>query len=238
MRRVLITGGTRGIGRALVEAFLRNGDAVAFTYKDSVLSAEQLRAQGAAPFRFDLSEIEKLEGFCAEIARQFGAPDVLICNAGVASLSLFTDLSFSEWERVRSVDFDAPLLTSRFFLPDMIRNKFGKILYISSMWGQVGASCEVAYSAAKSGLLGLTKALAKEVGPSGINVNCVCPGIIDTEMNASLDEETRRALKDETPLLRFGTPGEVARLCLYLCSEDASFITGQVVGINGGFVIT
>ena len=238
MRKVLITGGTRGIGRALVETFLQNGDEVAFIYRDSSDKAAELSRAGAVAFCCDLAKPEQVEKTCIEVLTLFGSPDVFISNAGVSSFSLFTEFTNEEWARVRSVNLDAPVLITRAMLPGMIAKKYGRIVYISSMWGQVGASCEVAYSAAKAALLGLTKALAKEVGPSGITVNCVCPGVIDTDMNAHLDAQTLRELQDETPLQRLGTPEETAKLCAYLCSDDASFITGQVVGINGGFVVT
>ena len=136
-----------------------------------------------------------------------------------------------------AVNVDGVFNCTQAVLGGMISEKRGAIVNISSMWGQVGASCEVAYSAAKAAVIGLTKALAKEVGPSGVRVNCVCPGVIDTDMNAALDEETRAALIDETPLERIGTPEDVARAVAYLCSEEASFITGQILGVNGGMII-
>ena len=238
MRTVLITGGTRGIGRALVERFTANGDRVCFIYRNSEKEARSLEALGAYGCRCDLGDREQLSSAVIRIGNEFGAPDVFISNAGVSSFSLFTDMDDAEWERVRSVNLDAPVFLTRAFLPHMIARKSGKILYISSMWGQVGASCEAAYSAAKAGLLGLCKALSKEVGPSGITVNCVCPGVIDTDMNAALSAETLDALKAETPLMRTGRPEEVAALCSFLVSEEASFITGQIIGINGGFVVT
>ena len=136
-----------------------------------------------------------------------------------------------------AVNLDAAFYCCRALLPGMISRRCGSILNVSSMWGQVGASCEVSYSAAKAGLIGFTKALAKEVAPSGVRVNCLCPGVIDTDMNAALSDETRRELAEETPLGRLGTPEEVARAALFLCGESASFITGQVLGVNGGLIV-
>jgi 3-oxoacyl-[acyl-carrier protein] reductase len=238
MKSVLITGATRGIGRATAELFLKEGYKVLFIYSQSTEKAKELSAMGAFGYRADLSKTEEIESVCDKILQEHGGVDVLINNAGVAHFSLATDLTLEDWQRVRTVNLDAPLLLSKAFLPYMIKQKSGRIVNVSSMWGQVGASCEVAYSAAKAGVIGLSKALAKEVGPSGITVNCICPGLIDTEMNGSLDEETVKSIEEETPLCRMGRPEEVAQTCFFFASEKASFITGQVVGVNGGLVIT
>lgn len=237
MRRVLVTGGTRGIGRAVVEAFLQRGDRVLFLYRKSEEQAEELRQLGAVGYRCDLSDLSALKETCKRILAEEGSVQVLVNNAGIAQFSLLHEVTDEMWEAVRSVNYDAPFYLTRAFLPGMIRQKYGRILNISSMWGQVGASCEVAYSAAKAGVIGFTKALAKEVGPSGITVNCIAPGVVDTEMNAGLSGDTRKELKEETPLGRLGTPLDVAKACIFLSSEDGAFITGQVLGVNGGLVI-
>lgn len=237
MRRVLVTGGTRGIGRATAEAFLQRGDRVLFLYRKSEEQAEELRQLGAVGYRCDLSDLSALKETCKRILAEEGSVQVLVNNAGIAQFSLLHEVTDEMWEAVRSVNYDAPFYLTRAFLPGMIRQKYGRILNISSMWGQVGASCEVAYSAAKAGVIGFTKALAKEVGPSGITVNCIAPGVVDTEMNAGLSGDTRKELKEETPLGRLGTPLDVAKACIFLSSEDGAFITGQVLGVNGGLVI-
>ena len=237
MRRVLVTGGTRGIGRAVAEAFLQRGDRVLFLYRKSEEQAEELRQLGAVGYRCDLSDLSALKETCKRILAEEGSVQVLVNNAGIAQFSLLHEVTDEMWEAVRSVNYDAPFYLTRAFLPGMIRQKYGRILNISSMWGQVGASCEVAYSAAKAGVIGFTKALAKEVGPSGITVNCIAPGVLDTEMNAGLSGDTRKELKEETPLGRLGTPLDVAKACIFLSSEDGAFITGQVLGVNGGLVI-
>ena len=237
MRRVLVTGGTRGIGRAVAEAFLQRGDRVLFLYRKSEEQAEELRQLGAVGYRCDLSDLSALKETCKRILAEEGSVQVLVNNAGIAQFSLLHEVTDEMWEAVRSVNYDAPFYLTRAFLPGMIRQKYGRILNISSMWGQVGASCEVAYSAAKAGVIGFTKALAKEVGPSGITVNCIAPGVVDTEMNAGLSGDTRKELKEETPLGRLGTPLDVAKGCIFLSSEDGAFITGQVLGVNGGLVI-
>ncbi len=237
MRRVLVTGGTRGIGRAVAEAFLQRGDRVLFLYRKSEEQAEELRQLGAVGYRCDLSDLSVLKETCKRILAEEGSVQVLVNNAGIAQFSLLHEVTDEMWEAVRSVNYDAPFYLTRAFLPGMIRQKYGRILNISSMWGQVGASCEVAYSAAKAGVIGFTKALAKEVGPSGITVNCIAPGVVDTEMNAGLSGDTRKELKEETPLGRLGTPLDVAKACIFLSSEDGAFITGQVLGVNGGLVI-
>ena len=237
MRRVLVTGGTRGIGRAVAEAFLQRGDRVLFLYRKSEEQAEELRQLGAVGYRCDLSDLSALKETCKRILAEEGSVQVLVNNAGIAQFSLLHEVTDEMWDAVRSVNYDAPFYLTRAFLPGMIRQKYGRILNISSMWGQVGASCEVAYSAAKAGVIGFTKALAKEVGPSGITVNCIAPGVVDTEMNAGLSGDTRKELKEETPLGRLGTPLDVAKACIFLSSEDGAFITGQVLGVNGGLVI-
>ena len=237
MRRVLVTGGTRGIGRAVAEAFLQRGDRVLFLYRKSEEQAEELRQLGGVGYRCDLSDLSALKETCKRILAEEGSVQVLVNNAGIAQFSLLHEVTDEMWEAVRSVNYDAPFYLTRAFLPGMIRQKYGRILNISSMWGQVGASCEVAYSAAKAGVIGFTKALAKEVGPSGITVNCIAPGVVDTEMNAGLSGDTRKELKEETPLGRLGTPLDVAKACIFLSSEDGAFITGQVLGVNGGLVI-
>lgn len=237
MRRVLVTGGTRGIGRAVAEAFLQRGDRVLFLYRKSEEQAEELRQLGAVGYRCDLSDLSALKETCKRILAEEGSVQVLVNNAGIAQFSLLHEVTDEMWEAVRSVNYDAPFYLTRAFLLGMIRQKYGRILNISSMWGQVGASCEVAYSAAKAGVIGFTKALAKEVGPSGITVNCIAPGVVDTEMNAGLSGDTRKELKEETPLGRLGTPLDVAKACIFLSSEDGAFITGQVLGVNGGLVI-
>ena len=237
MRRVLVTGGTRGIGRAVAEAFPQRGDRVLFLYRKSEEQAEELRQLGAVGYRCDLSDLSALKETCKRILAEEGSVQVLVNNAGIAQFSLLHEVTDEMWEAVRSVNYDAPFYLTRAFLPGMIRQKYGRILNISSMWGQVGASCEVAYSAAKAGVIGFTKALAKEVGPSGITVNCIAPGVVDTEMNAGLSGDTRKELKEETPLGRLGTPLDVAKACIFLSSEDGAFITGQVLGVNGGLVI-
>ncbi|MBQ9130725.1 MAG: 3-oxoacyl-ACP reductase FabG [Clostridia bacterium] len=238
MKTVLITGGSRGIGRAAVELFLEKGYKVLFIYRASKQQAEQLEELGAVGYRADLSLMEECARVAELILKEQGGVDVLINNAGISHFSLFTDLKNDEWKRVCAVNLDAPIYLTRAFLPHMIGQKWGRIVNISSMWGQVGSSCEVAYSTAKAGLIGFTKALAKEEGPSGITVNCICPGLIDTEMNQTLDEETIGAIVSETPLMRVGRPEDVASCCLYLASKQASFITGQIIGVNGGLVIT
>jgi 3-oxoacyl-[acyl-carrier protein] reductase len=167
---------------------------------------------------------------------EIGAVDVLVNNAGISQQKLFTDITDEDWRRMTGVNLDGVFYCSREASREMIRKKSGSIINISSMWGQVGASCEVHYSAAKAGVIGLTKALAKELGPSNIRVNCIAPGVIDTDMMSGFDNETKNSLIDETPLLRLGTPEDIAKAVVFLADEN-SFITGQVLGVNGGIII-
>lgn len=242
-KTILITGGSRGIGRACVELFARRGWRAVFLCRTRADAAkmlvDKLRAEGcdAEYFLCDVSDRTRVDEVVGEILRRCHRIDALVNNAAISQIKLFTDLTPEDWRRMFAVNVDGVFNCTQAVLGGMISEKSGAIVNISSMWGQVGASCEVAYSAAKAAVIGLTKALAKEVGPSGVRVNCVCPGVIDTDMNAALDEETRAALIDETPLERIGTPEDVARAVAYLCSEEASFITGQILGVNGGMII-
>ena len=163
--------------------------------------------------------------------------DLLVNNAGIAQQKLFTDVTEEEWDRIFAVNVKGLYTCCRAVVPHMVRRHAGSIINVSSIWGEVGASCEVPYSASKAAVIGFTKALAKELGPSGIRVNCVSPGVIATEMNAALDPETLDALREETPLGTIGTPEDAARAILWLAGEDSAFVTGQVLGVNGGFVI-
>ena len=238
MSTVLITGGSRGIGSAMVRAFYENGYSVAFTYNNSeseaMLLAEECKALAIKADNSVESEVVSAVRLAMD---KLGKIDVLINNAAISSFSLFTDLSFEEWNKMFAVNVGGAFLYSREVLRDMIKRKSGKIINISSMWGITGASCEVHYSAAKSAIIGMTKALAKEVGPSGINVNCIAPGVIDTEMNKNLSADDLKLLEEETPLMRIGKPQEVASVALFLAGGSGDFITGEVVNVNGGFLI-
>ncbi|MBR3739930.1 MAG: SDR family oxidoreductase [Clostridia bacterium] len=235
---VLITGGSRGIGAAMVRLFSEKGWRTAFTYRESQALAMALAKEtGALAFQCDAGSEQDTTLMAGEVLRAFPHVDALICNAGVSYTGLLQDMSAAEWDGLFNVHVRGAFLATRAFLPGMISRKSGSILYISSMWGQTGASCEAAYSACKAALIGLGKALAKEAGPSGVRVNCLCPGVIQTDMLRVYDEDALNALLDETPLLRLGTPQDVAKASFFLCSQDASFITGQVLGVNGGFVI-
>lgn len=232
MKTVLITGGAGGIGKALIAAFDAADYRVFYSYHRQ--KTEQKNAIG---YYCDLSEISSVKALVTAIKADGYLPDVIVNNAGLAHTSLFQDLTDADWMSVRTVNLDAPMAIVKGFLPEMIRRKSGAIINISSMWGQVGGSCEVGYSAAKAGLIGFTKALAKEIGPSGITVNCIAPGVIDTPMNAHLTVEDLALLADETPMGRLGKPEEVADLAVYLASGQATFITGQVLAVNGGLVV-
>ena len=196
------------------------------------------RTDAVVPIKADVSDAAQVKKMFEYIEGSFGAGvDILINNAGIAQQKLFTDLTEEDWDRMFDVDVKGVFHCCQCALPRMIRRQQGKIINISSMWGQVGASCEVHYSAAKAAVIGLTKALAKELGPSQIQVNCIAPGVIDTDMNAAFDEETMQSLKDETPLGRLGTPKDIAKAALFLASEQSEFITGQVLGVSGGMIV-
>ena len=239
MERVLISGGSRGIGAALVRAFTTKGHRVAFLYRANTAAAEAVAAEtGAIPIQCDISDPVAVDSAVKTATSALGGDmDVLINNAGVAHIALSRDVDDATWRRLLDTNLSGAFYLARAVQGAMIRQGFGRIVNIGSMWGKVGASCEVPYSAAKAGLRGLTMSLAKELGPSGITVNCVEPGVIDTEMNAALDAETRAALVAETPLSRIGTPDDVVAAVRFFASDAASFITGQCLGVDGGFAI-
>lgn len=234
---MLITGASRGIGYCTAELFAKQGWNVAANYNRTEAPAKALaeRYPNVAAIRADVSKREEAEALVAETIARFGRVDVLINNAGIAQQKLFTDITEAEWDRMFDVNVKGTMFCCQAALRDMIHRKSGRIINLSSVWGQRGASCEVHYSASKAAVIGLTKALAKEVGLSGITVNCVAPGVIDTDMNGQLDVETMAELRAETPLDRIGTVEDVAELLCFLASERASFLTGQIIGVNGGF---
>ena len=242
---VLVTGGTGGIGSAIVRRFFEAGYNVAIHYANNREKAEELADElmesggtGLARiFRADFDEPGEIVEMFGEIREELGPVDVLINNAGIGRQELLQDVSYADWRKTFSVNVDAVFMCTKLALPYMIRRGYGRIVNISSIWGISGASCETCYSASKAAVIGFTKALAKEVGPAGTNVNCVAPGVIDTDMNSHLSPEDMSALADETPLGRIGTPYDVAETVYFLCSAASSFITGQVISPNGGIVI-
>ena len=242
--RVLITGASRGIGAATARLFAQEGWNVAVHYNASRAAAEQLAAElaglgvKAVPIQADVSDPEQAERLVREAEEALGPLDAVVCNAGVAlPQQLLTDTTADQWRRVMSVDLDGVFHTLQAAIPGLVRRKAGAIVTVSSMWGVTGGSCEVPYSAAKAGVIGLTRALAKELGPSHIRVNCVAPGVVDTGMNGHLTRWELAALGEETPLCRIGRPEEIAQAILFLASERASYITGQVLRVDGGMII-
>ncbi len=240
---VLVTGASGGIGSACARLFAVSGYNVAIHFNSDRASAENLCAElcgmgcAAVCVQADLRDEAQVNAMAAEVEKTLGSIGVLINNAGVAQQKLFTDTTVQDYELLFGVNTLGTVNCCRAVLPSMIREKSGRIINISSMWGVSGASCEALYSASKSAVIGLTKALAKEVGPSGITVNCIAPGVIRTKMNSHLSEEDIAALCDETPLCRIGEPEEVAHAALFFASENASFITGQTLSVDGGFVL-
>ena len=238
MPTALITGASRGIGRECAGKFAQAGYNVAAVYLKSEEAALSLKKEtGCEIYKCDVSDCKAARMTADEVFRRFGQIDVLINNAGIAEQALFSDITEEMWDNMFSVNVKGVYSFTHAVLPHMIHEKKGRIINISSMWGQVGASCEVHYSAAKAAVIGFTKALAKEVGPSGITVNCIAPGVIDTDMNRNHDEETMNCLIDETPMSRLGTPEDIAQTALFLAGDGAGFITGQIIGVNGGFII-
>lgn len=240
---VLITGASRGIGAAIAALFAAEGFHTIINCTKSVERAEnlaeKLREQGgdAVVLTADVSNSAEVNAMFSKVETMFGGVDILVNNAGIAQTKLFTDITDEDWNRMLSINLTGAFYCCRRALPYMLHRHSGRIINISSMWGQVGGSCEVHYSAAKAGLIGLTKALAQEVGLSGITVNCIAPGVIQTDMLSSYSAKDLKALAEETPTGTLGTPEDVARAVFFLAQKNSHFITGQVLGVNGGFVI-
>lgn len=241
-KTALVTGGAKGIGAAVCRALAKDGYNIALNFNTSEKEALSLKNELSAVtsveiFKADVSDSEQVKKMFSEIENIFGGADVLVNNAGIAQQALFTDITDEMWQKMIGTNLTGAFNCCRSALPYMIREKCGSIINIASMWGEVGASMEVHYSAAKAGLIGLTKALAKEVGLSGITVNAVSPGVVLTNMMAQFSDEDKKVLADETPMGVLGTPEDIAAAVSFLASEKARFITGQVVSVNGGFVI-
>ena len=238
MKNVLITGGSRGIGRACVEKFAREGYTVSFIYNNSDSVAAELSAlTGAHAIKADISNPNQASRAVSDALSSMGSIDILINNAGISLIKLFTDTTDDDYYNIMNTNFGGTFFVTREAAKSMISRHCGRIINIGSMWGKVGASCEVVYSASKSAIEGFTKALAKELGPSGIVVNCVEPGVINTEMNAKLDEVTIAELKNETPVGKIGDVNDLAEFIYLVATEKSGFLTGQIIGFDGGFAI-
>lgn len=239
----LVTGASRGIGREIALELAKSGISVAVNYYSSDEKAKELLGlikninPNVQLYKADVSQEREVSEMVHKIESQLGEIDIVVNNAGISQIGLFTDMTSSERDRMIGVNLIGAMNVSKAVLPKMIHYKSGSIINISSMWGEVGASCEVVYSAAKAGLIGFTKALAKELGPSGIRVNCISPGVIDTDMNSELSDEDMKELISDIPLNRIGTPNDIAKAVKFLISDKASYITGQVLSVNGGMII-
>ncbi len=236
-KAAVITGASRGIGKATAVALAKEGYIPIINYLKNRETAERIAKEtGGIAFCADVSsdDVKEMTDYVIE---KVGGIDILVNNAGISVTGLFTDITQEQEQRIFDVNLKGVFNCTRHIIPHMINQKFGKIINISSMWGEVGASCEVHYSATKAAIIGFTKALAKEVGPSGINVNCITPGVIMTDMNSEYSEEDLNILKEDTPLMSLGTPVDIANAVLFLTSESSKFITGQILGVNGGLVI-
>lgn len=239
---VLVTGATGGIGKAICESFAREGYDVALHYNSNETAAKELAESLATdysvkvtPVKADLRNASEVKALAEKVFDIFGGVDVLVNNAGVAYQSVFQLADDEKVKELFEINLMSAMNLTKHILGNMISKKQGRIINISSMWGVMGASCEVHYSAAKSALIGFTKALAKEVGPSGITVNCVAPGFIDTKMNENIDDVAVNEIVEATPMGRKGKGEDVANLVQFLAGESASFITGQVISVDGGF---
>ncbi|EQH69124.1 elongation factor P 5-aminopentanone reductase [Clostridioides difficile] len=242
-KTVLITGGARGIGKAMSKAFAKEGYNVLVNFNKSENEAKELytilneKNFSVKLFKANISNREDVEDMVDYCIKEFGGLDVLVNNAGVSQDKLFTDITDEDWDNMMNINLKGSFYCSQVALKYMISEKKGNIINISSIWGISGASCEVHYSITKAGIIGMTKALAKEVGPSNIRVNSIAPGVINTDMLSGYNEEDIDALEEETPLMRLGTPEDIANCAIFLASDKSNFITGQVISPNGGFVI-
>ncbi|MBR1969319.1 MAG: glucose 1-dehydrogenase [Clostridia bacterium] len=238
-KTVLITGASCGIGAEIARKFYSKGYNVAINYNKSEEKAKSLLKElsGSIIVKGDVSCEKDALNLIDAVVNAFGRIDVLVNNAGISSFNLLTDISGEEWDKIFSVNVKGTFLVSKYAVKDMLRYHSGKIINIASIWGVCGASCESCYSASKGAIISFTKSLAKELGPSGICVNCVAPGFIDTDMNKNISEEDRAAFKNETPLLKIGKTTDVADTVFFLASEGSDFITGQVLTVDGGAII-
>ena len=242
-RTVLVTGASRGIGKAIATLFAENNYNVLINYNKSEEEAmdlyNNLKSKGYSVdvYKADVSKKEEVNMMINYCIGKFEKIDVLINNAGISKTNLFTDISYEEWDEVMATNLNGVFYTTKKALQYMIPEMSGKIINISSIWGMVGGSFEVHYSASKAAVIGMTKALAKELGPSNIQVNCIAPGVIQTDMLNNVSQETLEMLREETPLMKLGTVEDIAHTALFLASENSNFITGQVISPNGGFVI-
>ena len=243
MPTAFISGASRGIGRAAALKLASLGYDLALNYHTNYEAAQNVQHEAqkygvkVLLLAGDIADENNVREMFRKIGETFGGADVVVNNASFAEQLMFQDITYEKWRRMFAVTVDGAFFTVQNALPHMLHEKRGRIINISSMWGEVGASCEVHYSAAKGALIAMTKALAKELGPSGITVNCITPGVIDTEMNAHLSAEDLTELCEETPLGRLGSPDDIAETVAFLASAEAGFITGQIIGVNGGFVI-
>lgn len=236
MKNILISGGSRGIGAASVRSFAAQGDRVVFIYKNSDSEADRLCAEtGAECIKADISDSFEVCAAVQKACDMLGGIDVLVCNAGISHIAQICDTTDADWRRVIDTDLSGVFYLCREVSRIMVRAHSGSIINIGSVWGRAGSSCETAYSAAKAGIRGLTKALSKELAPSNIRVNCIEPGVIDTDMNACFNEADRQLICDDIPMGRFGTAEEVSALIEFLASDKALYITGQCIGIDGGY---
>ncbi len=238
-KTVLITGASCGIGAEIARKFYNKGYNVAINYNKSEENAKELSKElkGSIMIKGDVSCEKDVCDMVNAVVTAFGRIDVLVNNAGISSFNLLTDISGEEWDKIFAVNVKGTFLASKYAVKDMLHYHNGKIINISSIWGISGASCESSYSASKGAVIAFTKALAKELGPSGICVNCVAPGFIDTDMNKNISIEDKEAFKAETPLLKIGNKADVANTVLFLASEESDFITGQILTVDGGAVI-
>jgi 3-oxoacyl-[acyl-carrier protein] reductase len=242
-KSAIVTGGARGIGKSIVENLAREGYSVLINYNKSEEDAFELKERllseklSVDTFKADVSDAAEAEKLIEFAQKRFGKIDVLVNNAGIAEVKLFTDITDEDWDRMIRTNLNSVFYCSKQSLKYMLPRKSGKIINISSIWGLIGASCEVHYSVAKGGIIALTKSLAKELAPSNIHVNCVAPGVIATDMNGGFTEEEMRDITSDIPMMKLGLPQDIAEAVLFFASEKSNFITGQVLSPNGGSVV-